>query len=157
MSNDNNLSFGQVIDALKSGNSASRSGWNGRGMYITYVPAKALLTNPDVTFQPHFVIRNVNGSVSTWVPSVNDALATDWTTFDTPPQSTWLDRVKGELNQTKERIEAIRKVLYTPLVSMSIYDLADLNRQLELYIELAEVLTRRINRHSNLSVQKIDE
>ena len=28
----------------------------------------------------HFVIKNVNGSFSTWVPSVNDALATDWET-----------------------------------------------------------------------------
>lgn len=152
MSNNINLNFGEVIAALKCGSSAARSGWNGRGMYVTYVPAKPLLTNPDVTLQPHFVIRNVDGSLSTWVPSVNDTLATDWLMVDVPPQSTWLDRVKGELQQTKERIAAIQKTLHTPPAILSIYDLADLERQLELYGELAVVLTSRINRHSNLNV-----
>lgn len=38
------------------------------------------LENKDdlVHYNPYFAIKNVNDTVSTWVPSINDCLAEDW-------------------------------------------------------------------------------
>lgn len=69
------LDFGDAIRALKAGKRVARDGWNGKGMWGEYVPAK------DFSFSelnPHFVIKNTNNSFSTWVPSINDCLADDW-------------------------------------------------------------------------------
>ncbi|WP_123058883.1 Thoeris anti-defense Tad2 family protein, partial [Brevibacillus reuszeri] len=32
------MNFGQAIEALKQGKKAARSGWNGKGMWLTLVP-----------------------------------------------------------------------------------------------------------------------
>lgn len=69
------MTFGLAIEALKTGQRVARAGWNGKGMWVEYVPAK------DFSFSelnPHFVIKNTNNSFSTWVPSINDCLADDW-------------------------------------------------------------------------------
>ena len=69
------MTFGLAIEALKAGKRVARAGWNGRGMWVEYAPAK------DFSFSelnPHFVIKNTNNSFSTWVPSINDCLADDW-------------------------------------------------------------------------------
>lgn len=69
------MSFGLAIEALKAGKRVARAGWNGKGMWIEYIPAK------DFSFSemnPHFAIKNANNSFSTWVPSINDCLADDW-------------------------------------------------------------------------------
>jgi hypothetical protein len=31
-----------------------------------------------VEYEPYLAIKNVKGTVSTWVPSINDCLAEDW-------------------------------------------------------------------------------
>ena len=69
------MTFGLAIEALKAGKRVARDGWNGKGLWVEYVPAK------DFSFSelnPHFVIKNTNNSFSTWVPSINDCLADDW-------------------------------------------------------------------------------
>ena len=69
------MTFGLAIEALKTGQRVARAGWNGKGMWVEYVPAK------DFSFSelnPHFVIKNTNNSFSTWVPSITDCLADDW-------------------------------------------------------------------------------
>jgi len=87
----NNLSFGEAIEALKSKYKVARRGWNGKGMFVYYVPANEYPTSTViakkefgemVSYNPYFAIRNVNGTVSTWVPSVNDCLAEDWEIVD---------------------------------------------------------------------------
>jgi hypothetical protein len=81
------LNFGFALQALKNGYKIVRPGWNGKGMFIYYVPGGTFPTLTDVakqefgdhvTYNPYFAIKNVNGTVSTWVPSVNDCLAEDW-------------------------------------------------------------------------------
>lgn len=81
------MNFGQAIENLKAGKRVAREGWNGKGMYIYYVPAnfyKALTDSAKkefgdmVPYNPYFAIKNVNNIVSTWVPSINDCLAEDW-------------------------------------------------------------------------------
>ena len=85
------LSFGDAIELLKAGKRVARSGWNGKGMFLYYVPenkypvARNTLNTLDglfednlVPYNAYFAIKNVNNTVSTWVPSINDCLAEDW-------------------------------------------------------------------------------
>lgn len=77
------MDFGTALQELKSGNKVARDGWNGRGMFVSLVPGAEQAAEFNATtawFNPYFTIRNVDGSLSTWVPSVNDALADDWVT-----------------------------------------------------------------------------
>lgn len=81
------MDFGMVLRELKFGKKAYRKGWNGKGMFIYYVPADEYPAKTEIAkeyfgeivkYNPYFAIKNVNGTVSTWVPSVNDCLAEDW-------------------------------------------------------------------------------
>ena len=85
----NQLNFGQALDAIKAGKRIARTGWNGKGMFVYLVPpasypvqtgaAKAHFgAGAMVPYNAYMAIKNVDGTVSTWVPSVNDCLATDW-------------------------------------------------------------------------------
>lgn len=84
--------FGEAIRLMKLGHKLARKGWNGKGMFVVYqkgypdgIPcnkqtAEAWGMNEGDLFKcnPYFQIRNVNGSHSMWVPSINDCLAEDW-------------------------------------------------------------------------------
>ncbi len=83
------LSFGDALKALKAGRRVARAGWNGKGMFVYFVPpasypvqtgaAKAHFgEGAMVPYNAYMAIKNVNETVSTWVPSVNDCLAEDW-------------------------------------------------------------------------------
>lgn len=83
------LDFGSALDHLKKGRRLARDGWNGKGMFVYLVPpasyavqtgaAKAHFGEGSmVPYNAYFAIKNVNDTVSTWVPSVNDCLAEDW-------------------------------------------------------------------------------
>ncbi len=70
------IPFGAAIEALKVGKPISRTGWNGKGMKVNMVPAYR--TEEGIVVNAWMAILNVNGSISTWVPSSNDCLADDW-------------------------------------------------------------------------------
>lgn len=84
--------FGEAIRLMKQGHKLARKGWNGKGMFVVYqkgypdgIPcnkqtAEAWGINEGDLFKcnPYFQIRNVDGSHSMWVPSINDCLAEDW-------------------------------------------------------------------------------
>ena len=83
------LSFGLAIEALKLGDRVARAGWNGKGMFVYLVPENACPAQTDaakshfgegalVPHNAYMAIKNVNNTVSTWVPSVNDVLSEDW-------------------------------------------------------------------------------
>ena len=83
------VSFGHAVELLKAGNRVAREGWNGKGMFVYFVPpasypvqtgaAKAHFgEGAMVPYNAYMAIKNVNETVSTWVPSVNDCLAEDW-------------------------------------------------------------------------------
>ncbi|XMB29087.1 DUF2829 domain-containing protein [Paenibacillus sp. BR2-3] len=80
------MDFGGAIQALKAGKKVARVGWNGKGMFIYYVPPGSYPARTEaaksigdiVEYNAYFAIKNVNGTVSTWVPSINDCLAEDW-------------------------------------------------------------------------------
>lgn len=88
----NGMPFGLAIEAAKKGKRISRTGWNGKGMFVVYqkgypqgIPcneqtAKAWGMEQGELFrcEPYLQIKMVNGSHAMWVPSINDVLAEDW-------------------------------------------------------------------------------
>lgn len=85
------LTFGDAIVLLKEGQKVCRLGWNGKGMFVYLVPANRYPAQTDaaksffgseyggmVPYNAYLAIKNVDNTVSTWVPSVNDVLAEDW-------------------------------------------------------------------------------
>ena len=83
------INFGDVIYMLKLGKKAARTGWNGKGMFVflvngsTFNVSRAPLLGifpegTEINYRPHIDIKNVDGSISTWVPSIGDVMAEDW-------------------------------------------------------------------------------
>lgn len=74
------LNFGLALEALKRGHRVARAGWNGKGMYVRFISSWTYTDGIDDNRKtnPMFTIKNVDESVSTWVPSINDCLADDW-------------------------------------------------------------------------------
>jgi hypothetical protein len=83
------MNFGQALETLKQGGKVAREGWNGKGMFVYLVPADSYPARTPaakshfgagalVPYNAYMAIKNVDESVSTWVPSVNDCLAEDW-------------------------------------------------------------------------------
>lgn len=68
------MSFESALKLLKSGSCLTRTGWNGRGMWIAIAQpdAKSLLT------LPYIYIRTANGYMVPWCPDASDLLAGDW-------------------------------------------------------------------------------
>lgn len=87
------MDFGCAIAAMKIGMKVCRAGWNGKGMFAYLVPAASYPAQTGaaishfgegalVPYNAYMAIKNVDHTVSTWVPSVNDCLATDWKIVD---------------------------------------------------------------------------
>lgn len=89
---DSCLDFGMALKLCKNGYKISRSGWNGKNMFVVYQKgypegiscnmqtAEAWGMNEGDNFicNPYLQIKNADGSHSMWVPSIGDCLATDW-------------------------------------------------------------------------------
>jgi uncharacterized protein DUF2829 len=83
------MDFGHALFTLKRGERVARAGWNGKGMFLFLVAGSQFTVNREplvsilgegtlVNYNPHIDIKNVDGSISTWVPSIGDCMATDW-------------------------------------------------------------------------------
>lgn len=74
--------IGEMRRRLRLGKKVARIGWNGKGLYIIYVPKSVSIMNADDKtpryINSHFLIKGVDGTFSTWVPSVSDFNADDW-------------------------------------------------------------------------------
>lgn len=69
------MTFGDAIEALKSGDTVAREGWNGKGMLLQ-------LQRPDAHSKmslPYIYMRTVQGDLVPWLASQTDMLAEDWT------------------------------------------------------------------------------
>ena len=83
------LTFGLAMEAMKKGAKVERKGWNGKGMFVYFVPPASYPVQTGaakshfgegsmVPYNGYMAIKNVDETVSTWVPSINDCLADDW-------------------------------------------------------------------------------
>jgi len=90
--------FGHAISALKSGKRVSRSGWNGKGMYLWLLPAA--MVKAEWCREPHLKeVAEANGGeiealgsicmmtadkkvLTGWLASQSDMFAEDWEILD---------------------------------------------------------------------------
>lgn len=68
------MNFGEALTKLKQGARVSRTGWNGRGMYLR-------LQQPDQHSKmtlPYIYMCTVRGDFVPWLASQTDMLSDDW-------------------------------------------------------------------------------
>ncbi len=84
------LDFGQAINLLKDGKKVAREGWNGKSMFLYYVPANKYPastkigesiadTDGKVEYGAYIAMKTAQGNVVPWLASQTDVLAIDWT------------------------------------------------------------------------------
>ena len=119
------MNFGKALEEMKIGKAIARDGWNGKGMFVYFVaggsyPAQMDIAKQivkeygEVKYNPYMAIKNVNGTVSTWVPSVNDCLATDWHVVGTENKDAtpeYILRMKFEIKELEDKIDKAKKFL----------------------------------------------
>jgi hypothetical protein len=86
------VDFSEALAAVKGGATATRTGWNGRGMGIFLIPGRRVdvtwqtlvgQCNPDligtqVPHLSHIAMRTAHGEIVPWLASQTDLLAEDW-------------------------------------------------------------------------------
>lgn len=83
------MTFGYAIQALKAGERVARAGWNGKGMFLYYVPEGQYPARTEVAkrewgedalvpYQAYIAMKTVQGTVVPWLASQTDMLAEDW-------------------------------------------------------------------------------
>lgn len=83
------LNFGDALKLLKNGKAVAREGWNGKGMFLYYVPgneydaitdiAKEAFPDGKVPYGPYIAIKTAQGTVEAgWKPTSLDMFAEDW-------------------------------------------------------------------------------
>jgi hypothetical protein len=68
------MNFGQALESLKAGNKVSRSGWNGKNMWIN-------LQVPDEHSKmtlPYIYMYTADKKLVPWLASQTDVLSEDW-------------------------------------------------------------------------------
>ena len=73
------LDFSDALLACKSGHKIVRAGWNGKGMWVCYVPGRSDL--PLAIHLPYLAMKTVDDKIVPWLASQTDLLATDWETI----------------------------------------------------------------------------
>ncbi len=83
------MNFGLAIEAAKKGCKIARKGWNGKGMFLYYVPEGRYLARTDaaksiaaedgkVDYGAYIAMKTANGNVVPWLASQTDILTDDW-------------------------------------------------------------------------------
>lgn len=90
------MPFGLAIEAMRKGKKVARSGWNGKGMWITlscsdskmvkaediWAPHNrefAIANGGEVQVDPYFTMKTAQGTIqSGWLASQPDMLSEDW-------------------------------------------------------------------------------
>lgn len=83
------MTFGLAIEALRAGKRVARAGWNGRGMWLLFVPsasyevAPGMLDNTEENpasyeLSPWLGMKTADGKFVPWLASQSDMLALDW-------------------------------------------------------------------------------
>lgn len=85
------MSFGEALECLKAGIKVQRDGWNGKGMYIYYVPAakyptirntletmNGVFEDGMVPYGAYIAMKTADNIVVPWLASQTDVLSEDW-------------------------------------------------------------------------------
>jgi hypothetical protein len=87
--NSGNMTFSDALEIVKRGGRVSRSGWNGKNMFIFLVQGSTFTVNreplisilgegTEVNYHGHVDMRTADGTIVPWLCSQTDMLANDW-------------------------------------------------------------------------------
>ena len=89
--NDTTFDFGTAVEALKQGARVAREGWNGKGMFLYYVPENkypaslnehgtmvGVFEDDMVPYGAYLAMKTAQNNVVPWLASQTDVLAEDW-------------------------------------------------------------------------------
>lgn len=85
------VSFGHAVELLKAGHRVAREGWNGKGMFLYYVPENkypasrnehgtmiGMFKDDMVPYGAYIAMKTAQNNVVPWLASQTDVLAEDW-------------------------------------------------------------------------------
>jgi len=81
------LNFGAAVHHLKEGKKLARAGWNGKGMYLYFVPANSYPAVTEIAkkefgemvpYAAYIAMKTAQGNVVPWLASQTDILSEDW-------------------------------------------------------------------------------
>ena len=83
------LTFGIAVESAKRGFKIARAGWNGKGMFVFFVPGSTFEVSrapllgiypkgTEINYHGHLDMRTADGMVVPWLASQTDVLAEDW-------------------------------------------------------------------------------
>lgn len=75
------MTFGLALEALKKGERISRAGWNGKGMWLSFVDGHEYKVEPFIACQQHLPwigMKTADDKFVPWLASQTDVLADDW-------------------------------------------------------------------------------
>lgn len=81
------FNFGIALNVLKAGHKVARSGWNGKDMFLYYVPANSYPAQTEVArsmfgdmvpYGAYIAMKTAQGNVVPWLASQTDVLSEDW-------------------------------------------------------------------------------
>nr|WP_312275372.1 Gp49 family protein [Moraxella sp. CTOTU46711] len=88
---DATFSFGDAVEILKKGARVAREGWNGKGMFLYYVPENkypasrnehgtmvGVFEDDMVPYGAYIAMKTAQNNVVPWLASQTDVLAEDW-------------------------------------------------------------------------------
>lgn len=75
------MTFGAAVEALKLGKEVSRSGWNGKGMWLALVTPDGS-TSSGFPLLPWIGMKTADNKFVPWLASQTDVLADDWGVVD---------------------------------------------------------------------------
>jgi hypothetical protein len=87
------LTFGEAIEAMKSGLKVAREGWNGKNMFLFLVGGSTFKVNrppllgiypegTEINYHAHIDMRTADGTIVPWLATQTDMLAEDWVIVD---------------------------------------------------------------------------
>lgn len=76
------MNFGQALEKLKEGKKVARSGWNGKGMWLTLVNSQNYTVDAvrsgSHSVLPWIGMKTADNCFVPWLASQTDMLAEDW-------------------------------------------------------------------------------
>jgi len=83
------MTFSTALKAIKEGKKVSRSGWNGKGMFVFLVPGSVFTVSrppllgiypegTEIRYHAHIDMKTADNMIVPWLASQTDILAEDW-------------------------------------------------------------------------------
>ncbi len=75
------MTFGLALEAIKRGERVARAGWNGKGMWLSFVGGNEYKVESFIACQQHLPwigMKTADDKFVPWLASQTDVLASDW-------------------------------------------------------------------------------